>query len=298
VAIFLGIDGGGSKTVCVVGNETEILGRGAGGPSNVVRVGEERARESLQVAISQACGEAGVPPREVQKTCIGIAGAARIEISSMVRRILAEILSGEVEIVGDMVTTLEAAFGSGAGVVVIAGTGSVAYGRSTSGEIVRVGGWGYAVSDEGSAHWIGREAISAGLRAEDEGGSSELLNAVQRTWSVASREQLIVRANAGPDFAALFPTVVTLAEAGDDIAREVLMRAGRELARLGKIVIGKLFSGEKVRVAMSGGVFRHSVIVRECFYNEIGSGHPHVVIESAIVDPVEGALRMARSQHE
>jgi glucosamine kinase len=298
VAIFLGIDGGGSKTTCVVGNEAEILGTGAAGPSNVVRVGEERARESLTEAIRQACAAADISPWDLQKTCIGIAGGGRSEVSSTVRRILAEIVSGEIEVVGDMITTLEAAFGAGPGVIVIAGTGSVAYGRNSAGELVRVGGWGYAVSDEGSAHWIGREAVSAGLRAEDEGAKSELLNAVQGVWSLASREQLIVAANSRPDFAVLFPTVATQADAGDAVARDVLNRAGRELARLGKMAIGELFrDAASVQVGMSGGVFQHSAIVRELFYNEISSGHPNAVIGSRIVDPVEGALRMARTQH-
>src|SRR5439155_25167823 len=136
VAIFLGIDGGGSKTSCLIGNETELLGTGSGGPSNVVRVGEARTRESLQAAIKQACASANLPPKEIQRTCVGVAGAARQAISTVLRRLLSEMVAGEIEVVGDTVITLQAAFSDGPGAIVIAGTGSVAYGRAHDGKII------------------------------------------------------------------------------------------------------------------------------------------------------------------
>ena len=92
----------------------------------MIRVGEEQAREALSAAIRQACTVANVAPAQVQRACVGMAGAARPEISEVVRRLVAEVISGEIEVVGDMVIALEAAFGSGPGVAVIAGTGSIA----------------------------------------------------------------------------------------------------------------------------------------------------------------------------
>ena len=83
----------------------------------------------------------------------------------MVHKILAEILQGEIDVVGDGPIALESAFGAGPGIIVIAGTGSIAYGRDANGTTARVGGWGFAVSDEGSAHWIGRAAIAAFCQA-------------------------------------------------------------------------------------------------------------------------------------
>lgn len=299
MAIFLGIDGGGTKTTCVVGDEIRTLGRGQGGPSNPVRVGEEKARESLHHAVREACASAQVSVSEVKRTCLGLAGGGREETSSAARKILGELLSGEIVVVGDMITTLEAAFGQGHGVIVIAGTGSIAYGRSAVGRIVRVGGRGYAVSDEGSAHWIGREAVSAALRAEDEGDHSDLLDGVQRIWGAGNREELILAANGGADFAALFPMIVARADAGDAVAGGVLNAAGRELARLARIVIGQLFAdAQQVPVSTSGGVFRHSAMVREVFSKEVVAAHGRAAVSRNIVDPVEGALRMAREGHE
>ena len=168
MAIFLGIDGGGSKTSCLIGDETSILGSGSAAGSNVVRVGETQAREALSTAIRQACAVAQVTPSQIQRVCVGLAGAARPEVRDRVFAIISELIPGEVEVVGDIVITLQAAFGTGPGVIVIAGTGSIAYGRNTEGQTARAGGWGFAISDEGSGHWIGRTLVAAAIRASDE----------------------------------------------------------------------------------------------------------------------------------
>ena len=115
----------------------------------------------------QACAAAGITPAQVSRTCVGGSGAARPELAAIVRHVLAEILSTPIDVVGDMQIALEAAFDTGPGVIVIAGTGSIAYGRDLQGTTVRAGGWGFAIGDEGSAHWIGRAAVSAVLRASD-----------------------------------------------------------------------------------------------------------------------------------
>ena len=166
MAYFLGIDGGGTKTTCAVGDESRLLAEATAGPSNVVRVGEERARESLHQCVRQACAAAGIVPEEVSRTCLGGSGAAQPELAEIVRRLLAEILPTPIDVVGDMEIALDAAFDTGPGIVVIAGTGSIAYGRDRQGRTARAGGWGFAIGDEGSAHWIGRAAVSAVLRAE------------------------------------------------------------------------------------------------------------------------------------
>jgi glucosamine kinase len=300
VAIFLGIDGGGTKTSCLLGDETSILGSGTSGPSNIVRVGEVHAKESLAAAIRQACTVAGVNPAQVEKACLGIAGAAQREISDAARRMISEIVSGEVHVLGDMEIALEAAFGRGPGVIVIAGTGSIAYARNAEGSTARAGGWGFAVSDEGSGHWIGRMAVSTVLHAYDEsqqGGEPALLTEILEAWHIENLQQLVLKVNAipSPDFAALLPHVMAVAEAGDPLARNVLAKAGAELAALGKIVMRRLFpDGGPVPVGMSGGVFAHSAVVRQIFYNSLRSEYADAVLNPTVVDPVRGALELAR----
>ena len=118
MAIFLGIDGGGSKTSCAIGDETSLLGTGMAGASNLIRVGEAKARDALAAAINQACAVANVTTAQIQRTCVGLAGAGRPEISDVVRRMVSELVPGEIEVVGDMVIAQEAAFGGGPGVIV------------------------------------------------------------------------------------------------------------------------------------------------------------------------------------
>jgi glucosamine kinase len=306
---YLGIDGGGTKTTCAVGDESRLLAAATAGPSNIVRVGETQAREALRQSVRQACAAAGITPAQISRTCVGGSGAARPELAEVVRRCLAEIIATPINVVGDMQIALEAAFDTGPGVVVIAGTGSIAYGRDEQGATVRAGGWGFAIGDEGSAHWIGRAAVAAVLRAADprivglreessEIGSlvdASLSAALLKTWGVTSLSDLARAANSipTPDFSALFPEV---AASSDALAEQVLTSAGKELVGIAAVVIGRLFAQHvgSVRVAMTGGVFRHAELVRQVFYNELGRLAPQVEVNPQVVEPVAGALRMAR----
>ncbi len=303
MAIYLGIDGGGSKTSCLIGDETSVLGAGTGGPSNVVRVGETQARESLITAIRQACRVANIALSQIGSVCVGLAGAARPEISELVRGIVSEVIKGEIKpairVVGDMVIALEAAFGSGPGVIVIAGTGSIAYGRNAEGQTARVGGWGFAISDEGSGHWIGRTAVAAAIGAWDADPvhNLPLIEILLKSWRLETIAQLVPAANATPppDFAALFPSVLSLADSGDRIARDVLSQAGAHLATLAGTLLRRLFpTCGAVLVAMSGGVFASSALVRQVFYNTLSSAHPNAALNPSVVEPVRGALELAR----
>src|SRR5580700_8399315 len=105
MAYYLGIDGGGTKTRCVLGDETTALATAMSGGSNIVRLGETRAREALHAGIRQACETANVSLDRVRAICIGAAGAARPEITAMIRRIVTELApeinAAKIEVVGD-----------------------------------------------------------------------------------------------------------------------------------------------------------------------------------------------------
>lgn len=304
---YLGIDGGGSKTTCVVGDEVSQLATVTAGPSNITRVGEARARESLKEAIREACTAAGIDPHQVQRTCVGVAGAGREEIADTVRKIVAGIIPGDIEIVGDMEIALAAAFGEGPGVIVIGGTGSIAYGRDAQRRTARSGGWGFAISDEGSAHWIGRTAISTLLRALDEedaysAEASSLCREMKAAWNLHSLDELVRAANFDADFPLLFPRVLAAADFGDALAQRVLAQAGRELAQLAAIVARRLFSlggaNAAIPLAMAGGVFLHSSAVRDVFRDEVHNLDSPLEVNPQVVEPVAGALQMARRSQQ
>jgi N-acetylglucosamine kinase-like BadF-type ATPase len=165
----LGFDGGGTKTDCVLLDPNgAAVGEGRSGPANPLRCGYDVAFSSLREAAAGAIAAAGIRLADITGVCAGIAGAGR---SSVVLRIM-EFLAQEfplalTQVATDYEIALEAAAGTGPGVVLIAGTGSVAYGRNAAGEAVRAGGYGPWIGDEGSAFEIGRRAVSAVARVRD-----------------------------------------------------------------------------------------------------------------------------------
>jgi N-acetylglucosamine kinase-like BadF-type ATPase len=303
-----------------------VLAQAMTGGCGVIRLGEQQARESLHSAIRQVCAAAKISPDRIAAVCVGATGAARPEIAETIRKIVAESIPGnsaaKIEVVADTIIALEAAFGAGPGVIVIAGTGSVAYGRDLAGHTARAGGWGFAISDEGSGYWIGRRAISAILRsrdqgiegrAEDQGRETTLTALVLRAWKLSSIDELVTPANATPppEFARLFPIVLRAADEGDPLAREILDDAGSKLAELASTVVrrlapraspetaaGKLSvdqtAVDKLPVAMTGSVFRQSANVREVFHRELQKIFPGIEVHQNLADPVDGALARAR----
>jgi len=299
MSFYLGIDGGGTKTRCALGDENAVLATSMSGGSNVIPVGEANAREALHAAIRQACATANVAPDQIARVCVGAAGAARPDIAAKIRSILAELTPAAVEVVGDMVIALVAAFGSSPGVIAIAGTGSIVWGRDVTGRTARAGGWGFAISDEGSGHWIGRRAISAILQAHDEGQQTELTAMVFHLWNLTTLDALVQKANSLPpsEFPRLFPAVLRAAEQSDPTARKLLADAANHLANLTAMVIRRLAAeAPYVPVAMTGSVFRKSADVRRVFYNALQASFPGIEVRANLADPVEGALALARKR--
>jgi|HubBroStandDraft_1064217.scaffolds.fasta_scaffold04079_5 glucosamine kinase len=306
MAYYLGIDGGGTKTRCVLADETTVLATAMTGGCSVIRHGEQQAREALHAGIRQVCATAKISPDQISAICVGVTGAARPEIAAKIRGILTELIPegtrARIEVVGDNVIALEAAFGSGPGVIAIAGTGSIVYGRDAAGHTARAGGWGFAISDEGSGHWIGRRAISVILNSEDQGLQTALTDMVFQAWKLSTIDELVQQANSTPppDFPRLFPLVLRAADEGDAIACELLSEAGTKLAELTCIVVRRLAShpthapGATPPIAMTGSVFRQSLVVRQVFYHTLQKSFPGVEVHQDPTDPVEGALARAK----
>lgn len=293
--LYLGIDAGGTKTDCAVSNGAELLGQATGPSCKLARVGKERGRENLQTVIRQATQAAGVDASTIQHVCIGMAGASLAEAVQWAQQTIRELIpDSTIYVAGDHVIAHRAAFGTSPGVLVISGTGSIAFGRNQNGETARAGGWGPNVSDEGSAFWVGREAVTAALHAFDFGNSNGLLATIAECWKVAP-EEVIRMANASePRFPELAGPVVNAAEQGDATARAITERAGKALASLASAVIKRLWpSGGVVPVALAGGVLQGSPLVRQAFKEAMKAEQPQAAISFAFVRPVLGALEIA-----
>jgi glucosamine kinase len=292
---YIGIDSGGTNTRCVVGNGAQVLGVGRAAGSNIVRLGADAARTAIHTALAIAYEEARVSPRDITRTCIGAAGISAAGVSEALREIVNTVVSGSVDVVGDHEIAFQAAFSGTVGVIAISGTGSIAFGRNERGQEARAGGHGFAISDEGSAHWIGRMAVSKTLYAFDGGQATTLRQAITQKWNI-DPNNLVQYANAvpPPDFATLCVPVIRAAEEGDPVAISVLRQAGAELARISSIVADRLWAkDETVSFAMAGGVFRNSVLVRDNFTAELRRLRPLSQVSETVAEPALGALFIA-----
>lgn len=293
MSLYLGIDAGGTKTDCAISNGAELLGQATGESCKLSCVGAALATARLQETVLQACKSASILPRDIQRVCLGITGASLESTVNWARETLQELVPGGIQIVGDQVVAHRAAFGLSAGVLVIAGTGSIAYGRNQKHDTARAGGWGPAISDEGSGHWIGKEAVASALRARDRGEDNGLLPIITQRWKV-SADEIVRAANNNPKFADLAEAVSVAAEQGEAAAQEIMQRAGIELASLAGAVITRLWPhGGIVRVALAGGVLQGSARTRHQFRHTLREKYPEAGVSFTAVRPVLGALEIA-----
>ena len=267
MGLYLALDVGGTKTAAVLADGERVLARASVGSIKTLRVLPSEAAANLKVLLETLAEQSGHPIRgAVTRTCIGTSGASAPTVRGWMQKAFATAVGGELLLLGDEVIALDAAFSGGRGVLVIAGTGSNIVGRATGGAMVHTGGWGPALADEGSGHWIGMEALRACFRAIDAAppSTADAVTADGQSRRVAvehlptllchamsvlrfnTLDDVIGAANApGFESAALVPAVVEAALMGDPLARQVLLQAGQDLAALAAAVIQKLKCLEK-----------------------------------------------------
>ncbi len=300
VSFFLGIDAGGTKTECVLADSSGmILARGVGGPANLRRTPAPILYDSLRAAVMTALHNASLPAIELEAVCAGFAGAGRAETRGPARELLAELTRARhIFIVGDMEVALEAAVGAGRGVILVAGTGSIAYGRNDLGRQARAGGHGPEHSDEGSATDIGRRAVQAAVAGRKSRHASPLARALCEQLGLHRTEDLSLLLGSGErnaDLASLFPTVMAVARQGDAEARAILEAAGDALAGLALRVLRALqLEGKVTPVAVTGGVFAASAEVFEQVEKRLRESAPEVRVERLARTPAEGAVLLAQ----
>ncbi len=295
----LGFDGGGTKTDCVLLDANgAVIGEGHGGPANPLRSGYDGAFSSLREAAAGAIAAARIRSAAVTGVCAGLAGAGR---RSVVRRIMVflaqEFPVALAQVATDYEIALEAAAGSGPGVVLIAGTGSVAYGRNAAGETARAGGYGPWIGDEGSAFEIGRRAVSAVARTRDtDAPVTVLTEMIPAALDCPDWDDLMLRIMKNPDdvFPKLFPVVAAAANSEDSAAKEIMFTSAIGLGNLAMIVIRRLgMKGQQFPLVKCGGVFGPSRMLDSLLDSVLASGALHAKISRLEISPAIGAARMA-----
>lgn len=298
MAFYLGLDAGGTSTRAALGDETRVLARASGGSIKPLRVSREQARVNLTALLKEVAHMSGVDLRQIAASCVGTAGLRLPQTDGWMREIISASASGAIVVCGDEEIALDAAFPGQPGVLPMAGTGSNTLGRTSAGVRITVGGWGPALGDQGSAYWIGHQALRAAVRAKDFGQPTRILERVVAFWKAPSLSEVVNMAHAAPDFSLLAPLVAQCAEEGDAVALEVLERGGRLLGEDAVEAFRQVRQLEPdqpmPRIAFAGSILEKVAFVRESMIETIRHALPTVEILAEAVDPVMGALWRAR----
>lgn len=296
---LLAIDAGGTKTDLLWAQpDGHVLARVEGKGINIA----SKPPSAWHSVLEELLDSAEVQRESVSVVCAGVAGFTLPDRREMFERLLQQMLPRtRVFVLPDYAIALEGATGGAPGVLVIAGTGSIACGRDREGRFMRVGGWGYLVGDEGSGFWIGREAIRATLSAEEGWGEATLLRKMladtfgtndSGEWlSALYRTQ-----NPQSLLAQIAPLVSEAAEQGDAQAKGILLTAADHLAGLVVHLAQHLHLPEDFPVCTVGGVWKSRTILLKRFCEQLRTHlHQwHGEIKPPLYSPVEGALLVAQ----
>ena len=295
--VFLGIDSGGSHTTVVVGDrDAQILAR-ADGPGSAMRPsGAEASAAVIADTARRAAAAAGVD-LPADAAMVGAAGAGREpEQHELAAALIAAQVARRVRVAGDSEVGLAAAFGDGPGILINAGTGSIAFARSPDGRLHRAGGYGWQLGDEGGGYWLGRRALAAAARATDEPEeSSTLLERLLVALGLRHLDDLIRwTATATPEqVAALAPHVLNAAREGEAVAQRAVGEAAVELARLVGALARHCPGTEPIAVATAGGLLRPGSPLLRALHDALSHDMPRARHVGGPVDAPPGGGRLA-----
>lgn len=299
--IIIGVDGGGTKTRIIIADEKGNEITSAEGPGSAVTPGAAAHSASVIAEIIRGVFPSIGNDDSIAKVLYaGIAGAGRTEESRALRAELEKLeFADEVVVESDAMIALTDAFGSGPGVMLLSGTGSIAFGRGPTGTFARCGGWGLAIGDEGSGAWIGRRALGIVAAASDgREAPTALTGAILTATQVNEVEELIPWSiSASPaDLAALAPVVFSTADE-DPRAASLVSLAAEELVLHVRSLARQLFMDERadIPVALSGGLLQKGSILRKRVEQRLRSAVPGSHLRTEPVIPARGAIKAAKS---
>ena len=300
MGFVIGVDAGGSRTrVTVAHSDGETIATSER-EGAAVRPGEiDRSASIIASAVRDALTTVHPTFGAPRALCAGVAGVGREgERRALAEALIRESLADEVLVVTDAEIALADAFGDEAGIVLIAGTGSIAFGRGPAGEFKRVGGWGPTIGDEGGGLWIARRALSVVTAATDgREPDTSLVGAILTAAEIDDVESLIPWAASAnvSQIASLAPVVVASAEAGDLRANALLGLAAEELVLHVRTLARSLFQDERaaVQVALGGGLLDPGSALRRRVEHRLKSAVPGAKMHAAPIVAVRGAVRRA-----
>lgn len=299
--LYLGADGGGTKThIVLIDDEKNLVCEGFSGASNPLRVGVEPAISNIIKALDTTCDKAQLSRGDVVSATLGLAGVRRADLRQRIRERFGNILGiKKVEVVTDAEIALYGTTLGKAGLVVIAGTGSICYGKNENGKVATAGGWGPIAGDEGGGISIARRALQAIAKASDgRGKPTKLSEAGIEYFRTSTPENLLIAIYApqidNARIAGFARFVVETANEGDEIAVEILKEAGFELGLAAFAVIKKLkLEKKKVPIGYVGSIFKAGSLLTDSLLKTVHSFAPKAYLAEPKLSPAQAAAQMA-----
>lgn len=297
--VLLGVDAGGSHTAAAIARpDLRVLARAEGGGAPM-RTGAAAATAAAVAEVTKRAAQSAGVTLPIDRAVVGAAGAGRaLERGELRQALFAYGLARDLEVVADGEIALAAAFGTAPGILVNAGTGSIAYARDREGRLRRAGGYGWQLGDEGGGYWIGRRALASAARARDAAGpGSELLARVLGALKLREFDDLVRwAAGAAPvQVAGLASLVLVAARDGEATAVAIVTEAAAALAQLVTMVERMFPPDDPLPVAVAGGLLRAGSPLLQALAAELGRRLPRVRLRDAAVDAPVGALQLARA---
>ena len=294
-ALVIGVDAGGTKTALRAeagGRALHLVGPGL----NLRRDGQEAAARRLTALVAEAV--AAHPGHPLDGLAVGLAGGGdeddRAALGQRLRSALALGPAFPLLVVHDAEIALEAAFGDGPGVVVIAGTGSVVYARLYTGDTLRAGGWGSRLGDAGSGTALGRAALRAACAHHDGGLPTTLTARLAEAYGLDDLDALLGWASdESNDPATLAPLLVAAADGGDGVAGDLLEAETDALAQQAAWLVRRAGGRAERRIALLGGLLNETPY-QQALLQALAHRLPGWFASVADRAPVEGAVALAR----
>jgi glucosamine kinase len=299
--LIAGVDGGGSSTKVLIADESgRELSSFEGAPSVLRPGGAVESARVIAESVLAARAVSEQPDGPLLVICAGVAGAGRMAArEALAAELERAAIAEDVVVDSDAAVAMEDALGPHSGILLLAGTGSVAFGRGPTGAFARCGGWGAACGDEGGGYWLGRRALSVVTAASDgREPETSLLGAVLTAAEVNSVEELASWAATADvrQIARLAGAVLREAEQGDVRANSLVSLAAEELVAHVRTLAKQLFGDERSghAVALSGGLMAPGSLMRKRVEDRLVSAVPGGVVRPEPVVPARGALRIAQ----
>ena len=303
-SLVLGVDGGGTKTLAWLArmddrDVPQVIGRGVAGSSNSVAVGWEIASDNLTRAIDHSFAAAQLKRRPVRAAVLALAGSGSPEVRQQVSEFIVKHLSvNSVRVVHDGQAVLQAGTPDGWGIALIAGTGAVAYGINPTGQTAVVGGWGYWFGDEGSAYWLGQQALRAVAQSDDRrANQTALTTVVLSRLGVQQPREILAALTAQGDvrfaIADLAELVCVSAQQQDEVAGRIVARAVQHWSRHIVCLAQRLMLGKPFPLALAGGVLCGSEFARDKLLSQLQFDQVEPATVELVPEPVIGCLQLA-----